>query len=401
MKSKLMTYDVIILAAGASRRMAGALGQKKQFATIDDIPVYHHAIDSFADHSASGHIILVAPESDLADLQNRHPDITIVAGGAERHLSVQQGLNALKSMENTAPFIAIHDAARPFVPHDVIDRSLAALRGGHVAVVPVLPVPDTIKQVSDTDQDLVGKTLDRSALRRIQTPQFFAADLIHNLHQDVADDVPALLDDAYLAEQADIDVAMITGDEGLAKLTVIEDFAQYQKPTGDQMIPHHYRTGTGFDVHRFTQIPPENGTIMICGLAVPHDVGLDAHSDGDVGIHALCDAIFGALCDGDIGSHFPPSDMKWKDAASDQFLRYATELVQKKGARLIHVDVTLLCERPKIGPLREDMRAILANLCGLPIDAVSVKATTTEQLGFTGRKEGIAAQAAATILYPA
>ena len=157
-----------------------------------------------------------------------------------------------------------------------------------------------------------------------------------------------------------------------------------------------FRTGTGFDVHRFKE---GDGPIMICGIAVPFDKALDAHSDGDVGIHAVCDAIFGALCDGDIGSHFPPSDERWKDASSDQFLRYAMERLAQKGARLIHMDITILCERPKIGPVRDDMRSCLAELAGLPLDAVSVKATTTEKLGFTGRAEGIAAQAAATICF--
>ena len=205
-------------------------------------------------------------------------------------------------------------------------------------------------------------------------------------------------DDASIAEAAGIAISTIAGDEALTKITWPSDLAQMKASTMTQMIaPHDTRTGTGFDVHRFKE---GDGPIMICGIAVPHDRALDAHSDGDVGIHALCDAIFGALCDGDIGSHFPPSDPQWEDAASDQFLSYAVDRISQAGGRLIHIDVTILCERPKIGPVRDEMRNRLAHLCDLPLSAVSVKATTTERLGFTGRGEGIAAQAAATLTLP-
>ena len=385
--------DVILLAAGQSRRMGSI---RKQFQDIGGRPVYQKAIDGFASHSAVAQIILVVPQDDLAEMTALHHDdnIIIVAGGTERHFSVACGLDALS--DSTAPYIAIHDAARPIVPAKVIDDGLAALQQGAKAVIPVLAVADTIKQVQAQDNSLIERTIDRSALRRVQTPQLFAAAVITQLHQSADYDNLAPTDDASLAEAAGIAVQVIDGDERLGKLTWASDLNQLRA----SIMMNEYRTGTGFDVHRYKD-GDYQGQIMVCGLGVDHDRALDAHSDGDVGIHALCDALFGALCDGDIGMHFPPSDKRWKDAASDQFLSYAVDLVKKAGGRLVHVDVTILCERPKIGPHRDEMRAILANLCELPLSAVSVKATTTERLGFTGRGEGIAAQAAATITLPA
>ena len=385
--------DVILLAAGQSRRIGSI---RKQYQDIGGRPVYQRAIDGFAAHSAVVQIILVVPRDDLDEMTALHSadDITIVAGGSERHFSVACGLAALR--DSTAPYIAIHDAARPIIPAKVIDDGLAALQDGAKAVIPVLAVADTIKQVQTEDKSLIERTIDRSALCRVQTPQFFAADIITQLHQSADYDKLAPTDDASLAEAAGIDVQVIDGDERLGKLTWASDLNQLRA----SMMMNDYRTGTGFDVHRYKD-GTFKGQIMVCGLGVDHDRALDAHSDGDVGIHALCDALFGALCDGDIGMHFPPSDEKWKDASSDQFLTYACDLVQKAGGRIVHIDVTILCERPKIGPHRNEMRAILADLCGLPLSAVSVKATTTERLGFTGRGEGIAAQAAATITLPA
>lgn len=385
--------DVILLAAGQSRRIGSI---RKQYQDIGGRPVYQRAIDGFAAHNAVAQIILVVPRDDLDEMTALHSadDITIVAGGSERHFSVACGLAALR--DSTAPYIAIHDAARPIIPAKVIDDGLAALQDGAKAVIPVLAVADTIKQVQTEDKSLIERTIDRSALCRVQTPQFFAADIITQLHQSADYDKLAPTDDASLAEAAGIDVQVIDGDERLGKLTWASDLNQLRA----SMMMNDYRTGTGFDVHRYKD-GTFKGQIMVCGLGVDHDRALDAHSDGDVGIHALCDALFGALCDGDIGMHFPPSDEKWKDASSDQFLTYACDLVQKAGGRIVHIDVTILCEHPKIGPHRDEMRAILADLCGLPLSAVSVKATTTERLGFTGRGEGIAAQAAATITLPA
>ena len=394
--AKTKTIDVILLAAGAGKRMGG---MQKQFAIIDNKPIYQHALEPFIAHESVRHIILVLPETAIAADEallafvNRH-NIKIVTGGTERHLSVQNGLAALAEQPDQSDYIAIHDAARPFVPEHLITELLHALTAHHQAVIPVLPVADTIKSV-DHNTATVNKTLDRERLVRVQTPQAFQAPVIHKLHRELEDNDTPILDDAYLAEQAGIDVHIIKGDERLAKITWPEDLQKLYQAEGQKMSAE-FRTGTGFDVHRFKE---GDGPIMICGIAVPFDKALDAHSDGDVGIHAVCDAIFGALCDGDIGSHFPPSDERWKDASSDQFLRYAVERLAQKGARLIHMDITILCERPKIGPVRDDMRSCLAELASLPLDAVSVKATTTEKLGFTGRAEGIAAQAAATICF--
>ena len=389
------TIDVILLAAGAGTRMGGL---KKQFAVIGDKAVYRHALDIFSAHPLVRHIVLVMPESlseaDKNHLQSLDSAIITVTGGAERHLSVQKGLAALANIDGPSEYIAIHDAARPFVPAPLITELVDALQAGHQAVIPVLPVADTIKSVNET-KTAIKTTLDRDQLVRVQTPQAFDASVIHQLHQGLDNQAQIILDDAYLAEQAGIEVHVITGDEALQKITWPEDLQKLQTPKG-QIMSAEFRTGTGFDVHRFKQ---GDGPIMICGIAVPFDKALDAHSDGDVGIHALCDAIFGALCDGDIGSHFPPSDETWKDASSDQFLIYAVERLKAAGARLTHIDVTILCELPKIGPHRDEMRSCLAKLSGLPLNAVSVKATTTERLGFTGRAEGIAAQAAATICF--
>lgn len=393
--SQTALLDVIILAAGLSRRMGDI---RKQFQNIGGKPVYQLAIDSFATHDDVGQIVLVVPGDQLADMQEMHKedDVRIVAGGTERHFSTACGLAALSASK--APFIAIHDAARPFVPHHVISNGIETLQSGAKGVIPVLPVADTIKQVDQDDDTRIAHTLNRSLLRRVQTPQLFDAETIKRLHDKADYDALTPTDDASIAEAAGIAISTIAGDEALTKITWPSDLAQMKASTMTQMIaPHDTRTGTGFDVHRFKE---GDGPIMICGIAVPHDRALDAHSDGDVGIHALCDAIFGALCDGDIGSHFPPSDPQWKDAASDQFLSYAVDRISQAGGRLIHIDVTILCERPKIGPVRDEMRNRLAHLCDLPLSAVSVKATTTEQLGFTGRGEGIAAQAAATLTLP-
>ena len=382
--------DVVLLAAGASRRMKGI---KKQFEVINGLAVYEHALNSFVNHKNIGKIVLVVASNDSQELANKHAadDIVVAVGGSERHLSVKAGLAQLQ--DSDADYVAIHDAARPFIPFHIIDDGIKALKDGHDGVIPVLPIADTIKQVDDKNETNVKKTLQRDLLRRVQTPQFFNAQIIKNLHS--ANDLQnrMITDDAMMLEAAGLNVFTIDGDERLDKITWQADLEKMK----DQNMNFEFRTGTGFDVHRFSE---GTGPIMICGIGVEHDQSLDAHSDGDVGIHALCDAIFGALCDGDIGMHFPPSDDKWKGASSDQFLTYAVDKIIKAGAELRHVDVTILCETPKIGPHRDKMREQLASLCNIPMSCVSVKATTTEKLGFTGRAEGIAAQAAATIALP-
>jgi 2-C-methyl-D-erythritol 4-phosphate cytidylyltransferase/2-C-methyl-D-erythritol 2,4-cyclodiphosphate synthase len=312
------------------------------------------------------------------------------SGGATRQASVHAGLEALAAQR--PEIVLIHDAARPFVSQAVISRAIeAAHRTG--AAIPTVPVADTIKLVDEAGN--VADTPVRARLRIAQTPQAFRYDVILEAHRRAAregrDD---FTDDAAIAEWAGLTVATFEGDVANMKLTTPEDFvreeARLAAALGD------IRTGTGYDVHAFG--PGDH--VMICGVRVPHSKGFLAHSDGDVGLHALVDAILGALADGDIGSHFPPSDPQWKGASSDRFLQYAVERVAQRGGRIANLEVTLICERPKIGPLRDTMRMRIAEISGVDISRIAVKATTSERLGFTGREEGIAATASATIRLP-
>ena len=347
----------------------------------------------FCDHGA---IALVQPVVNPDDgemfsqavggLRHQPP----VAGGATRQSSVHAGLEALAA---AAPdIVLIHDAARPFADGTLISRAIAAAdKTG--AAIPVIPVTDTIKQV-DSDGDVIA-TPERARLRIAQTPQAFRFEAILEAHRRaVRERRDDFTDDAALAEWAGLTVATFEGDPANMKLTNPEDFvreeARLAAALGD------VRTGTGYDVHAFG----DGDHLMLCGVRVPHHRGFLAHSDGDVGLHALVDAILGALADGDIGSHFPPSDPQWKGAASDRFLAYAVERVAARGGRIAHLEVTLICERPKIGPLRDAMRNRIAEITGLPLSRVAVKATTSERLGFTGREEGIAATASATVRLP-
>jgi 2-C-methyl-D-erythritol 4-phosphate cytidylyltransferase/2-C-methyl-D-erythritol 2,4-cyclodiphosphate synthase len=306
-------------------------------------------------------------------------------GGATRQASVHAGLEALAAEK--PDIVLIHDAARPFVTSGVISRAIdAAGRTG--AAIPTVPVADTIKQVCDAGN--VEATPDRAKLRIAQTPQAFRYDVILDAHRRAAREGRSdFTDDAALAEWAGL-----TGDPANMKLTTPEDFVREEARLAAQL--GDIRTGTGYDVHAFG----DGDHLMLCGVRVPHTRGFLAHSDGDVGLHALVDAILGALADGDIGSHFPPSDPQWKGAPSDKFLKYAIDRVTARGGRVANLEVTMICERPKIGPLRDVMRARIAEITGINISRVAVKATTSERLGFTGREEGIAATAAATIRLP-
>jgi 2-C-methyl-D-erythritol 4-phosphate cytidylyltransferase/2-C-methyl-D-erythritol 2,4-cyclodiphosphate synthase len=311
-------------------------------------------------------------------------------GGATRQASVHAGLEALAGQK--PEIVLIHDAARPFVSQALISRAIEAA-GRTGAAVPSIAVADTIKLV-DADGN-VEATPERARLRIAQTPQAFRFDVILDAHRRAAREGRSdFTDDAALAEWAGLTIATFEGDVANMKLTTPEDFvreeARLAAALGD------IRTGTGYDVHAMG----DGDHLMICGVRVPHTKGFLAHSDGDVGLHALVDAVLGALADGDIGSHFPPSDMKWKGASSDQFLKYAVERVAARGGRVANLEVTLICERPKIGPLRDTMRARIAEISGVNVSRVAVKATTSERLGFTGREEGIAATASATIRLP-
>ncbi|SDP51452.1 bifunctional 2-C-methyl-D-erythritol 4-phosphate cytidylyltransferase/2-C-methyl-D-erythritol 2,4-cyclodiphosphate synthase [Afipia sp. GAS231] len=389
--SKPKRTAAILVAAGRGLR-AGA-GGPKQYRTIGGQTVIFRAMEAFCEHPDVFAVQPVVNPDDIAIFNDavaslRHQPPT--NGGATRQASVHAGLEALAAEK--PDIVLIHDAARPFVTPAVISRAIdAAERTG--AAVPAIAVTDTIKQVSAAGD--VEATPDRAKLRIAQTPQAFRFDVILEAHRRAARDGRSdFTDDAALAEWAGLTVATFEGDPANMKLTTPEDFVREEARLASQL--GDIRTGTGYDVHAFG----DGDHLMICGVRVPHTRGFLAHSDGDVGLHALVDAILGALADGDIGSHFPPSDMKWKGAASDKFLAYAIERVTARGGRIANLEVTLICERPKIGPLRDAMRARIAEITGVNISRVAVKATTSERLGFTGREEGIAATASATIRLP-
>jgi 2-C-methyl-D-erythritol 4-phosphate cytidylyltransferase / 2-C-methyl-D-erythritol 2,4-cyclodiphosphate synthase len=382
---------VVLVAAGRGLR-AGA-GGPKQYREIGGVPVIYRAMEAFTTHPEIFAVQPVVNPDDsavfttaVAGLKHEAP----THGGATRQASVLAGLEALA--RHKPDIVLIHDAARPFVSSGVISRAIeAASRTG--AAIPVVPVTDTIK-VTGASGD-VEDTPDRARLRIAQTPQSFRFDVILEAHRRAAKEGRSdFTDDAAIAEWAGLTVATFEGDVANMKLTTPEDFVREEARLASLL--GDIRTGTGYDVHAFG----EGDHLMLCGVRVPHTKGFLAHSDGDVGLHALVDAILGALADGDIGSHFPPSDAKWKGASSDQFLKYAIERVTARGGRVANLEVTMICERPKIGPLRDVMRARIAEISGVDISRVAVKATTSERLGFTGREEGIAATASATIRLP-
>ena len=381
----------ILVAAGRGLR-AGA-GGPKQYRMIGGQTVIFRAMAAFCRHPEIAAVQPVLHPDDTAlfssacdGLRHRAP----APGGATRQASVHAGLEALTGEKPDV--VLIHDAARPFVSPALISRAIEAA-GRTGAAIPAIAVSDTVKQVDAAGN--IEATPERARLRIAQTPQAFKYDLILEAHRRAARERRAdFTDDAALAEWVGLTVATFEGDGANMKLTTPEDFVREEARLA--ALLGDIRTGTGYDVHAFGA----GDHVMICGVRVPHTRGFLAHSDGDVGLHALVDAILGALADGDIGSHFPPSDMKWKGASSDQFLKYAVDRVTRRGGRIANLEVTLICERPKIGPLRDTMRARIAEITGVNISRVAVKATTSEKLGFTGREEGIAATASATIRLP-
>ena len=389
--AKSQRTAVVLVAAGRGLR-AGA-GGPKQYREIGGVPVIYRAMEAFSRHADVFAVQPVVNPDDsaiftaaVAGLKHEPP----TTGGATRQASVLAGLEAL--VKHKPDIVLIHDAARPFVSEGLISRAIeAANRTG--AAIPAIPVTDTIKLTGEAGN--VEGTPDRARLRIAQTPQSFRFDVILEAHRRAAKDGGRdFTDDAAIAEWAGLTVATFEGDVANMKLTTPEDFVREEARLAAQL--GDIRTGTGYDVHAFG----EGDHLMLCGVRVPHTRGFLAHSDGDVGLHALVDAILGALADGDIGSHFPPSDAKWKGASSDQFLKYAIERVMARGGRIANLEVTMICERPKIGPLRDTMRARIAEISGVDISRIAVKATTSERLGFTGREEGIAATASATIRLP-
>ncbi|HEY1836960.1 MAG TPA: bifunctional 2-C-methyl-D-erythritol 4-phosphate cytidylyltransferase/2-C-methyl-D-erythritol 2,4-cyclodiphosphate synthase [Rhizomicrobium sp.] len=375
----------LIVAAGKSAR-AGQ-GLPKQYRMLAGKPVLRRAIEPFAAHPGISMICAVIGAADHDFYVSATAGLNLLppVGGADtRQHSVQHGLTALSA--HRPDFVLIHDAARPLVSSAAIDRVLAALASGAEAAIPLLPVVDTLK--SDAEG---WKTVSRAHLHRAQTPQGFKFAAILKAHYDFISQ--ATTDDMALAEMAGLKIEAVAGDETNMKITTPQDFALAEKLLG---AGGEFRTGMGFDAHRFTA----GDHVWLCGMKIAHDRALQGHSDADAGLHALTDAILGALGAGDIGQHFPPTDARWKNAPSHKFLEHALALVRAANGAVVHCDVTLICERPKIAPHRDAMRARIADILGIDVARVSVKATTTEGMGFTGRGEGLAAQAVATLRLP-
>lgn len=381
-----MTVTALIVAAGRGTRAGG--DRPKQYQPLMGRAVLGRTLTAFAAHPRVDALVVVLHPDD-ADLfaeaiAGLDLDVTAVPGGATRDASVQAGLDAVQGADG---LVLIHDGARPLVSPHLIDRVIEAL-ADHPGAAPALPVTDALWRGADGK---VQAPHPREDLYRAQTPQGFRLAAIRAAH---AAHPGGAADDVEVALAAGLDVAIVPGDEDNLKITHPEDFTRAARGLRERDMD--IRTGNGFDVHAFC----EGDGVILCGIKVPYDKALKGHSDADVGMHAVTDAIYGALADGDIGQHFPPSDPQWKGAASDIFLKHAVGLAGARGYRISNADLTLICEQPKIGPVAAAMRAEMARLMGLEIDRISVKATTSEQLGFTGRQEGIAALATVTLIKP-
>lgn len=385
------TCTALIVAAGRGRRFGADL--PKQYLPLAGQPILRRTVEAFLHHPQVNTVRVVIDPAfrDLYDRSVAGLDLPPpIAGGPTRQDSV---LNGLEAMAGHPPdLVLIHDAARPLVSAATISDIIAALENAPAAIA-ATPLADTLKRGTDAGGAIRSDgTVDRTALWRALTPQGFRFRHILPAHRRGAG--LNLTDDAAVAEAAGLPVTLVSSDPDNLKVTNKEDLARAEKlflaALGD------IRTGTGHDVHKFT----DGDHVWLCGVRVPHDAGLDGHSDADVALHALTDAILGAIAAGDIGQHFPPADPQWKGADSARFLRYAADMVAARGGIIAHVDITIICERPKVGPHREAMVARVADILALDPSRVSVKATTTEGLGFTGRREGIAAQAAATVRLP-
>jgi 2-C-methyl-D-erythritol 4-phosphate cytidylyltransferase / 2-C-methyl-D-erythritol 2,4-cyclodiphosphate synthase len=386
------TIAAVVVAGGRGLRAGGDV--PKQYREIAGEPVIRPALSAFLHHPQIGAVQPVIHPQDeeafraaTAGLKKLLPPVW---GGATRQASVRAGLEAFAA---SAPAIVlIHDAARPFLTEALIGRAIAAARQNGAAV-PAIAIADTVKKIDDDAR--VTETLDRNHLRMVQTPQAFGFELIMAAHRRAAaagrDDFS---DDAALAEWAGHRVSVFEGEAGNVKLTTTDDFARAE------MLRHvalaDVRTGNGFDVHAFA----EGDHVMLGGIRIPHSRGVTGHSDADVALHALIDAILGALAEGDIGQHFPPSDAQWKGASSDRFLAFACERVRVRGGIIANLDVTVVCEAPRVSPHRDAMRERIAAIAGVSVSRVAIKATTSEKLGFTGRGEGIVAMATATVRLP-
>lgn len=372
----LPPFEAIVVAAGKGLRAGGET--PKQFKEWRGKPLVRHSVETLLATGANK-VVVAIPEGglELAREALAGLNITFVNGGATRQASVRNALEALSSgMQGR---VLIHDAARPHVPREVMARLLEALDRNAIGAIPVLPVVDSMVFAKG---NAMGSSPDRDQLRRVQTPQAFWFDDIYFAHREWQGE-PVAGDDAQVLVKHGHTVELVEGDERLKKITFAEDFVDDTSP-----LPA-FRVGQGYDVHRLA----EGEELWLCGIKLENTHGLAGHSDADVALHAITDAILGAIGDGDIGTHFPPSDPQWAGARSGQFLEHAVKLASEAGYILGNVDLTIICEAPKIGPHRPAMRAEVARLTGLAENAVSIKATTTEKLGFTGRGEGIAAQA--------
>ena len=384
-----MTFRAVIVAGGSGSRSGG----KKQWMLLGGKPVLDWSVEAFAEAGA-GHIVIVVPGEDLDRARARYSSMAkVVAGGADRAGSVGNGLDALTTVAGLDDIVMIHDAARPLLKQIYINQLLQKLETVRAAIL-ALPMTDSLKRGTG---GIIIDAPSRDGLWRAQTPQAFRLGDIaeaYSTWSGALGSEAAPTDDAAVVAAAGIDVALVEGDMRLHKLTFASDFDYLEAFIQQDRPLMQIRIGQGFDAHRWG----EGQSVWLCGVEIAHDKTLIGHSDADAGLHALTDALLGAAGLGDIGDHFPPADPKWKGAASDQFLRHAADLIAQKGGDIVNVDVTLICERPKVKPHREAMRARLAEILGIDVERVSVKATTTEKMGFTGREEGLAAQAVASVL---
>nr|WP_321457011.1 bifunctional 2-C-methyl-D-erythritol 4-phosphate cytidylyltransferase/2-C-methyl-D-erythritol 2,4-cyclodiphosphate synthase [uncultured Cohaesibacter sp.] len=404
-----MTYAVIIVAAGSGSRAKRTTDTvAKQYVSLAGKTVLCHTLECFLKNNQVGQIQVVIRAEDAnlyreaispiyrgsLDREAKDRLLPPASGGATRQISVYNGLKALKSHDPT--HVLIHDAARPFVSQDILHRCFEALKKQKACLV-ATPVTDTIKKVDDTGA--ITETIDRSTLWAAQTPQAFDYPFILAAHKQASKRRDLnFTDDASVAEWVGETVHIVEGNSANKKLTSKEDLtmAETMISQTNNLLLTDTRVGTGYDVHAFE----EGSAVIIGGVSIPHTHKLKGHSDADVGLHAITDAMLGAIADGDIGTHFPPSDPQWKGAASDIFLKDAAQRVKNRGGKISSIDMTIICEAPKIGPHRPAIRQAIASICSISIDRVSVKATTSEQLGFTGRKEGIAALATVAVRLP-
>ncbi|MEP1230845.1 MAG: bifunctional 2-C-methyl-D-erythritol 4-phosphate cytidylyltransferase/2-C-methyl-D-erythritol 2,4-cyclodiphosphate synthase [Litorimonas sp.] len=385
-------YALILVAAGIGARSGAKI--PKQYKEINGTPLISHTLKNASKAmNFDNTIVVLAKDDPYFDkvVENLDMNFTTVTGGANRTASVYAGLQALT--HNAPDYVFIHDAARPFINTALFNELRDALET-HSAAVPALPIADALKSLD-------GEAINRDQIKRVQTPQAFHYEKILQAF-NIMEDGASYADDIAVAHKVGMDIAFTTGDERNFKVTYPEDFAKAARMINPQNSQIYYTAvGNGLDVHRLAKNGPDNNKpLWLCGIALDCGMHLIGHSDADVGLHTLTDAILGALADGDIGDHFPPEDPQWKGAASDKFLAFAADKITQRGGTLHHVDVTLICEKPKLKPHRAQMRARIAEILNLPIERVSLKATTTEKLGFTGRGEGIAAQATATVSLP-